>query len=134
MHSCIATVFAERQASCVPADDRTMTELKMREMPSSTEYTRQPLTPRQDRIEAAIIDALRAGGTRSELREHVCQLADLLRIQGVSADGAFTVIRSLGQRATPWMNTRGKPAVGDSPTDRITMMVRWMAARYSRAD
>ena len=48
----------------------------------------RPLTPRQDRIEAAIERVLRARGTRSELRELVHQFADSRGIGGPALPGA----------------------------------------------
>ena len=91
------------------------------------------LTPRKDRLEAAILGVLRAGGTRSELRELVSEFADYLQMCGVAVDDATSTLRALGTRATPFMNQHGQTAVGDSATDRITMMVRWCADQY-RAD
>ena len=108
---------------------RTMTELH-----GNTEWAGTTLTPRQDRLEDAILQVLRTGGTRSVLRDHVLLLGDHLRMQGLSVERATSLVRGLGQRATPLMNMDGLPAVGDSPADRIAMMVRWCAARYSRAD
>ena len=106
----------------------------MVELPSSNERPLLQLTPRQDRLERAIYDVLRASGTRSELRDLVVQFSDLQRIQGASAERAMSALRTLAHRATPQMNTRGTLAVGDSPEDRITMMLRWCLARYGRAD
>ena len=108
---------------------RTMTEIH-----GSTLLAGTTLTPRQDRLEQAIVQVLRAGGTRSILRDHVLQLGDHLRMQGVSVDRATSLVRALGNRATPFMALDPNPAVGDSPADRIAMMVRWCTARYSRAD
>ena len=106
----------------------------MTEMHGSALLVGPTLTPRQDRLEQAIVQVLRAGGTRSTLRDHVLQLGDHLRMQGVSMDRATSLIRALGHRATPFMVTDPNPAVGDSPADRIAMMVRWCTAQYSRAD
>lgn len=92
------------------------------------------LTPRQDRIERAIMDALRSGATRSELREKVMELAQLLRMQGHAGEKASALISDLGQRAAPLMPTYDSAAVGDAPADRINMMLRWCAAEFSRSD
>ena len=92
------------------------------------------LTPRQDRIERAIVKALRSGATRSELREHVRDLAQLLRMQGHAPERAAALISTLGQRAAPLMPTHDSAAAGEAPADRINMMLRWCAAEYSRSD
>ena len=94
----------------------------------------QELTPRQDRIERAIMDALRSGATRSELREQVRDLAQLLRMQGHAPDRASALLSALGQRAAPLMPTYDNAAAGDAPADRINMMLRWSAAEFSRSD
>jgi predicted ArsR family transcriptional regulator len=94
----------------------------------------QQLTPRQDRIERAIIDALRSRATRSELREQVRDLAQLLRMQGHAPERASALVSDLGQRAAPLMPTDESAAVGDAPTDRINMMLRWCAAEFTRSD
>lgn len=106
----------------------------MTEMHGNTQSAGTTLTPRQDRLEHAIVQVLRAGGTRSTLRDHVMQLGDLFRMQGVSVDRATSRVRALGHRATPFMVMDPNPPVGDSPADRIAMMVRWCSAPYSRAD
>ena len=92
------------------------------------------LTPRQDRIERAILDALRSGATRSELRDQVRNLAQLLRMQGHAPERASALVSALGQRATPMMPPHDTSAAGDAPADRINMMLRWCAAEYSRSD
>lgn len=106
----------------------------MTEMHGNTEWAVTTLTPRQDRLEHAIVEVLRAGGTRSALRDQVVQLGDHLRMQGVSLAGATRLVHALGHRATSLMSLDPNPAVGDSPADRMAMMLRWCAARYSRAD
>ena len=98
-----------------------------------TEFPPARLTPRQDRLQAAIVEVLRTSGTRSELRELVGLFADHMQMQEIPLDRATGVLEKLGARATPFMNRFGSPAVGDSPADRIAMMVRWCAERY-RAD
>lgn len=94
----------------------------------------QELTPRQDRIERAILDALRSGATRSELREQVRDLAQLLRMQGHAPERAAALITALGQRAAPMMPPLDHSAVGEAPADRIAMMLRWCAVEFSRSD
>lgn len=94
----------------------------------------QELTPRQDRIERAIVDALRSGATRSELREQVTDLAELLRMQGHAPERASARISALGLRAAPTMPQYDSAAAGDAPEDRIKMMLRWCAAVFSRSD
>jgi hypothetical protein len=94
----------------------------------------RPLTPRQDRLEAEMMSVLRRGGTRSSLRVVVDEFADYARLQGTPVESALSVVRSVAQRARPDIDARGESAVGDSVSDRITMMVRWFKARYHRAD
>lgn len=96
--------------------------------------TIRPLTPRQDRLEAAIIGALRAGGTRSSLRVLVEEFADHSRLRGTSEDAALVSLKTLAVRAGPELAARGDAVVGESIVDRITMMARWLRARYVRAD
>jgi hypothetical protein len=91
----------------------------------------RPLTPRQDRIEAAIDRVLRAGGTRSQLRELVYQFADFARVQGTPADRAISALKAIAHRVTM---PRETSAVGDSADDRVAMIVRWCTARYYHAD
>ena len=92
------------------------------------------LTPRQDRLEAAIVAALRANGTRSELRELVDRLSDLFRMTSVPLEHAIGAVRALGIRAAPDMLAQGSTVVGESPDDRMLMMVRWCSLRYLRGD
>ena len=106
----------------------------MQYSPDSFGNATQELTPRQDRIEHAILDALRTGATRSELRQQVQNLAQLLRMQGHGADRASALISALGQRAAPVMPVYDSAAAGDAPADRINMMLRWCAAEFSRSD
>jgi hypothetical protein len=103
---------------------------------SNTEGARvdQVLTPRQDRLEAEIVEVLRAGGTRSSLKVLVQEFADYSRIRGTSAEGAVSIVERMSQRAGPAMAARGTPAVGDSVPDRLSMMKAWLRARYHRAD
>jgi hypothetical protein len=91
----------------------------------------KPLTPRQDRIEAAIDRVLRAGGTRTELRELVYQYADLARVQGIAPEGALSAIKRIVERASLFVNG---DAAGDSAAERLALVVRWCSGRYYRAD
>lgn len=93
-----------------------------------------PLSTRQHRIQAAIEMVLRAGGTRSELRDLVYQFADFSRIQGLPVEHATQLVSELGERAAPHIAARGFTAVGDSVADRVAMMARWCELRYKRAD
>ena len=96
-------------------------------------YASPPLTPRQDRIEASIERVLRAGGTRSELREMVEQFADLARMQQIPPERAITMVKAVAMRASP-VTSGVSSVVGDSLADRLTMIVRWCTARYYRVD
>ena len=96
-------------------------------------YANRPLTPRQDRIEASIERVLRAGGTRSELRELVQQFADHARIQQIPVERTIAMIKGVAMRARhstiAWSST-----AGDSFEERLTLIVRWCTARYYRVD
>jgi hypothetical protein len=96
-------------------------------------YANRPLTPRQDRIEAAIERVLRAGGTRSELREVVQQFADHARLQQIPPERALTMVKAVAMRAASsaaaWSST-----AGDSLDERLALIVRWCTARYYRVD
>jgi hypothetical protein len=96
-------------------------------------YANRPLTPRQDRIEAAIERVLRAGGTRSELREVVNQFADHTRMQQIPADRAINMVKAVAMRAASSAATEST-AAGDSMAERLAMIVRWCTARYYRVD
>lgn len=106
----------------------------MREMQSTLDHAAPPLTPRQDKLEHAIVAALRAGAPRSTLREEVRSLAQLLRMQGHSADRAAGLFETLARRAAPLMPGADASAAGDAPADRLGMMLRWSAAEFSRSD
>jgi hypothetical protein len=93
--------------------------------------TTKPLTPRQDRIEAAIDRVVRAGGTRTELRDLVYQYADLARVQGIAPERALVAVKRLVERASVALNGS---AAGDSAAERLALVVRWCTARYYRAD
>lgn len=96
--------------------------------------TIRPLTPRQDRLEAAIIGQLRIGGTRNSLRVLVEEFADHSRVRGTPVDSALGSLKALALRAGPELAARGDLVVGESIADRITMMARWLRSRYVRAD
>jgi hypothetical protein len=99
-------------------------------------YANRPLTPRQDRIEASIVRVLRAGGTRSELREAVYEFADFARMQQIPPERAVSMVKTVAMRAAASAATAatGTLAVGDSLADRMAMIVRWCTARYYRVD
>jgi hypothetical protein len=92
------------------------------------------LTPRQDRIEEALVRGLVAGATRSELRNIVHQYCDLLRIQGVSPERTLTSLQSVARRAVPRMQSRENSIAGDSAEELMTLIARWCSARLYRAD
>ena len=92
------------------------------------------LTPRQDRIEEALVRGLVAGATRSALRDLVHQYSDLLRIQGVSPDRTISSLKSVARRAVPRMQARENSIAGDSAEELMTLIVRWCSARLFRAD
>jgi hypothetical protein len=96
-------------------------------------YANRPLTPRQDRIEAAIERVLRAGGTRSELREVVQQFADHARMQQIPLERALTMVKAVAMRAASSAPALPSSA-GDSFDERLAMIVRWCTARYYRVD
>jgi hypothetical protein len=96
-------------------------------------YANRPLTPRQDRIEAAIERVLRAGGTRSELRELVQQFADHARIQQIPVERTIAMVKAVAMRAA--ISAAGRSSTGgDSFDERLGMIVRWCIARYYRVD
>jgi hypothetical protein len=96
-------------------------------------FSRPVLTPRQDRMEAALLDVLRRQGTRSELRAVVYELAGLFRLQGIPASQAAESIKAVAARASTAMPVSGG-AVGDSLSDRMALIGRWCTARYARGD
>lgn len=96
-------------------------------------YANRPLTPRQDRIEAAIERALRDGGTRSELRDAVHQFADHARLQQIPAERVIVMVKAVAMRASPAMRPRSTFA-GESLDERLALIVRWCTARYYRVD
>jgi hypothetical protein len=91
-------------------------------------------TPRRERLEGGVLSVLRAAGTRSELREHVLELVDYLRMCGFTQEDTSDTMRELVRRAAPYMAHGEDAAVGDTPTDRVHMMLRWTVTRYRRAD
>jgi hypothetical protein len=96
-------------------------------------HANRPLTPRQDRIEAAIERVLRAGGTRSELRELVQQFADHARMQQIPVERTIAMVKTVAMRAAnsaaAWSST-----AGESFDERLALIVRWCTARYYRVD
>jgi hypothetical protein len=98
------------------------------------EFTPLALTPRQDRIEAAIVRLLGEGASRSSLRDAVHAYADLQRGQGVAPERAIARLKAVANRATPAIAVRAPRSVGESAEDRMSMVVRWCVARYFRAD
>ena len=97
----------------------------------STETTE--LTPRQDRLESAIVVALQTRSTRSELRSAVTQLVDLFRLQHVPAETGVLRIRSIAVRASAAL-AQSDPAAGDAAAEQVGMVVRWATDRYWRRD
>ena len=96
-------------------------------------YASRPLTPRQDRIESTIERVLRAGGTRSELRDAVYQFADHVRMQQVPLERVLMQLKAIAMRALSG-RVEATDSVGESMADRLVMMVRWCTARYDRVD
>jgi hypothetical protein len=92
------------------------------------------LTPRQDRIEEALVRGLVARATRSELRNLVHQYCDLLRIQGVPAERTLALLKSVARRAVPRMQSREDSIAGDSAEELMTLIARWCSARLFRTD
>ena len=93
----------------------------------------EALTPRQDRLEAAIASALRNQSTRSELRSNVIQLVDLFRLQGVPPEEGVMRVRSMAVRATIAL-VGSDLAAGDAAAERVSMVERWAIERYRRVD
>ena len=91
------------------------------------------LTPRQDRLEGAIAEALRTRSTRSELRSMVTQLVDLFRLQDVPAEEGVMRIRTVAARASVAL-AQSDVAAGDAAAERVAMVVKWAAERYHRGD
>lgn len=92
------------------------------------------LTPRQDRLEAAILHGIRTRTTRSELRESVQHLVDLFRLQGVPAEDGVNRVQVLAARATMDSGQGQQDAAGDTPAERMALVVQWARRRYGRAD
>lgn len=94
-----------------------------------------PLATGPERVESSIERVLRAGGTRSELRELVDRYADLARLVGLTPSEALARLDAVAARAASGMTSPSDAAaVGDSMADRRAMMARWCTARYQRAD
>src|SRR4051812_4560938 len=87
-----------------------------------------PLTPRQDRLEGALVRALVAGAPRSEVREIVREYADLLTMQGVSPDQTISTLQAVARRASSRMRERDDSIAGDSAEDRMALIARWCTA------
>jgi hypothetical protein len=104
-------------------------------IPDSSSYldALSQLTPRQDRLEGALIRALVSGAPRSELREIVREYADLLSMQGVSTERTIASLQSVARRARPRMRERDESIAGDSADDRMALIVRWCASWLDRA-
>ena len=83
---------------------------------------------------SSIERVLRAGGTRSELRELVERFADLARLVGVPCEIALARLDVAASCCLGHGVVAGAAAVGDSVADRRAMMARWCSARYQRAD
>ncbi len=90
---------------------------------------------RQVRLEERMLAILRSGGTRSALRASVEEYADQLRRQGVSPEAAVAIVRRVAMRAWPASAADSDTYfVGDSPADRMAMIVRWCDKQRLRAD
>jgi hypothetical protein len=92
------------------------------------------LTPRQDRIEDALVRALASGATRSTLREIVHEYTDLQRLQGIAPEQIVASLTLLVRRAAPRMRAHEDSLAGDSPEERSMLIVRWCSARCYRLD
>src|SRR4051812_46539578 len=89
---------------CCASRRRSSFSITLREAPMVSDpdlplYANRPLTPRQDRIEATIERVLRAGGTRSELRDAVYQYADHARLQQVPPERMVSMVKAVAMRA-----------------------------------
>lgn len=90
---------------------------------------------RQTRLEERMLAILRSGGTRSALRASVEDYAEQLRRQGVPPEDAVEIVRRAAMRAWPAAAPdAGTHSIGDSPADRMAMIVRWCRKRRLRAD
>jgi len=92
------------------------------------------LTPRQDRIEDALVAALASGATRSTLRDLVHEFTDFQRLQGIAPERIIASLKSLVRRAAPRMPAREDSLAGDSPEERLTLIAHWCSARCHRSD
>ena len=91
------------------------------------------LTPRQDRLEAAIRHAFQVRSTRSDLRDAVHQLVDLFRLQQIPVERGIEMIMSIAARAVRTGGDTDSGAV-DFPLDRLRLIEHWSAQRYVRGD
>ena len=89
------------------------------------------LTPRQDRIEESLIRLLSLQSTRSQVREVVYELADLHRLQGLSADRAIGQLKSVVQRGL-FASARRSDLTAGIATETMAMVVRWYQQRFTR--
>jgi hypothetical protein len=92
------------------------------------------LTPRQDRIEDALVRALASGATRSRLRDIVHEYTDLQRLQGIAPEQIIASLKSLVRRAAPRMRVHEDSLAGDSPEERSMLITRWCSVRCYRGD
>ncbi len=97
-------------------------------------WTAQSVTPRQDRLECEITEVLRAGGTRSALRQRVEDFTAFAKVRGASLDEVVHTLERIAARVGPEMVHQGDSQVGESAPDRLTMMVRWCRGRFRRVD
>ena len=91
------------------------------------------LTPRQDRIERAIVVALRTNAPRSRVREAVCDLVDYLRLLGHPAAHVREHVLALVRR-NAWPDDVRDESAGLSSAERVSLASSWIAERTARAD
>lgn len=100
---------------------------------------RAVLTPRQDRFEERLVRAIANDGPRSVMRDAVHQLVDHLRLQGVPASRGLAIVLDVASRGSrkPGDDARGEHRQSMrplGPSDCLTLVSQWAAARYGRAD
>lgn len=105
----------------------------MLELETLLTHTTLRLTPRQDRLEARMAEAIRNQSPRSTLREIVTQLVDHLRLQGVPASRGIAAITDIAARAANAV-PRDMANIADTPVDVSALVSSWASARYGRAD
>ena len=91
------------------------------------------LTPRQDRIERAIVVALRTNAPRSRVREAVCDLVDYLRLVGHSPAHIREHVLALVRR-NAWPDDVSDATASLSGAERVSLVSHWIAERTARAD